>query len=145
MRPLLIADRDASARQQMAEFFSKVGFPVIGVDSVEDVLRALLKKNPAVIVLGSDLDAVPLVQLVPLLRKCRPDLGIILVSDEATLSEMRRVRREGIFYHALKPVDDAGFEELQQAVHCAFEKNRQEAEPPLWRHVRLQPLTINPN
>jgi hypothetical protein len=79
------------------------------------------------------------------LRKCSPDLGIILVSDETTLSEMRRFRREGIFYHALRPVDQAGLEELLQAVHCAFEKSRQEAEPPLWRTARLQPLTINPN
>lgn len=145
MRPILIADKDIAARQQMTEFFRKAGFPVIGVDSVVEMLRAILKKNPQVVLLGSDLDSVPLVQLVPLLKKCSPDLFIILVSDEASLPEMRKFRREGIFYHALRPVDPAGMEELLQAVHCAFEKSRPEAEPPLWRTARLQSATLNPN
>lgn len=144
MRPLLIADKDAATRQHMAEFFAKAGFPLMGVDSVVEVLRVLLKRNPQVILLG-DLDPLPLVQVVPLLRKCSPDLVIILVSDDPSLPEMRKFRREGIFYHALRPVDAAGLEELLQAVRCAYDKSRTPVEAPAWRETRLQSLTLNPN
>jgi hypothetical protein len=33
---------------------------------------------------------------------------------------LRKLRTEGIFYHALKPVDAEDREEIRQAVACAF-------------------------
>ena len=46
--------------------------------------------------------------------------GIILVTDEKSLPTLRRIRRAGIFYHALKPVNAEEGEEIRQAVDCAF-------------------------
>jgi len=52
---------------------------------------------------------------------CNQNLTIILVSNEESLPLLRKLRREGIFYHALKPSALEDREELLQAVKCAFE------------------------
>ena len=58
--------------------------------------------------------------LIPILKRCNRDLTIILITNEVNLPLMRKLRREGIFYHALKPVEAEDREEFVQAVRCAF-------------------------
>ena len=62
------------------------------------------------------------VKLIPLLKKCIRNLSIILLANDASLPLMRKLRNEGIFYHALKPVNGEDREELRQVVECAFQR-----------------------
>ena len=65
-------------------------------------------------------DVVAASDLIPMLKKCDRNLTIILVSDEKSLPMVRKIRREGIFYHALRPVSAEDREEIRLAVECAF-------------------------
>jgi len=117
---LLIADRDEETRRRIAGFFSDSEYSVIEADSVDVVLRDVLKREARVILLGSEFDGLSAREMIPLLKKCNQNLSIILISNEESPSLIRRLRQEGIFYHALKPVSGDDSEELRQVVHCAF-------------------------
>ncbi len=133
MRVLLIADKDFETRQQMANLFTEAGYQVRAANSVNEVLRNILSRNTRVLLLGNELGDLLAVELIPLLKKCNRDLTIILVSDENSLPLLRKVRREGIFYHALRPVNPEDREELRLAVQCAFNKSPHATEhPPRW-------------
>lgn len=120
MEVLLIADEDVKARQQFTDLFGKTGYQVIAAESVDAVMRDVLKRNAQVILLGSTFDSLPAGDLIPILKRCNRNLTIILVSDEVSLPLMRKLRREGIFYHSLRPVGEEDKNELFQAVRCAF-------------------------
>jgi len=120
MQLLLIADRDDEIRRRIVGFFSGSEYQVIEADSVDIVLRNVLKKEARVILLGSEFDGLSAMEIIPLLKKCNQNLTIILISNDESLSLMRRFRKEGIFYHALKPVNGDDREELRQVVQCAF-------------------------
>jgi DNA-binding NtrC family response regulator len=120
MLGLLIADKDLESRKQMADIFIEAGYNVMVTSSAANALAGILRKTTQVVLLGSEFDGLPAVDLIPLLKKCNRELTIILVSDEVPLPQMRKARREGIFYHALKPADAADSEEIRQAVQCAF-------------------------
>lgn len=121
-RGIMIADRNGEYRSRVADFFKKAGYKVETTDSAVHVLCSILEKQTPVLLLGSDFDKkVSSADLIHLLKKCNRSLNVIMVSDEMPLALARKVRREGIFYHALKPADT---EELGQAVACAFEKHR---------------------
>jgi len=121
MQFLLIADRDDEIRSRIVGFFSGSEYQVIEADSVDIVLRNVLKKEARVILLGSEFDGLSAMEIIPLLKKCNQNLTIILISNEESLPLMRRFRKEGIFYHALKPVNgDDDRDELRQVVQCAF-------------------------
>ncbi len=124
MNGLLIANKDRVAREQMADVFQHEGYLVETADSVLNSLEGILDKSIQVVVLGGIFDEQQIVKFVPLLKKCNKNLSIILVSDEMPLDLLRRIRKEGIFYHALRPVADESWDEIRQVVSCAFENYR---------------------
>ena len=118
---ILIADKDTRYLQQLAEYFTGVGYQVETTDSAVHVICNILKKQAPVLLLGSDFDQkIDLPHLLHLLKKCNRNLAVVLVSDEATLPMVRRIRREGIFFHALRPIAPSDREEIRQAVESAF-------------------------
>jgi len=120
MEVLLIADEDQKNRAQIAELFDESDYQVVAADSVDGVVGDVLRKDAKVILLGTVFDNIPASDLIPILKSCNRNLTIILISDEVSLPLMRKLRREGIFYHSLKPVEDVDGQELLQAVQCAF-------------------------
>ncbi len=121
---LLIADRNQAIRKQMAKLFSQAGYRVSSTGSAVAALVNVVTRRPQVVVLGVDFDDLAADVLIPLLKTFNKDLTIILLSDEPSLSFLRKVRREGIFYHALTPVNDEDWKEIEQVVACAFETAR---------------------
>ncbi len=119
---LLIVDEDLATRRQMAEMFSGAGYQVSAPSSVADALVGILKKTVKVVLLSTRFDELLATELIPLLKQCNRDLSIILVASELPLALLRKARHEGIFYHALKPVQPGDEEELCHAVKCAFDK-----------------------
>ncbi len=124
MQGLLIVDEDMDCRKQMAELFIESGYNVIVTNSVASALYGILKKTAQVVLLGTKFDELTAADLIPLLKKCNRKLTIILVAADTSLPLIRKLRTEGIFYHALKPVNAEDREEIRQAVHCAFENLR---------------------
>lgn len=118
---ILIADKDTETRRLLADILEQAGYQVKTTDSAADVLNEILRKNAHVILVGSDFDEkVAAVDLIPLIKKCDRNLTIILISDEKSLPIVRKIRQEGIFFHALRPVSAGDREEIRQAVECAF-------------------------
>lgn len=121
MSLLLIAEDDANTRREVAELFNESDYEVVAPDSVIGVLRDVLKKDARVVLLGSEFDGMAASDLIPLLKQCNRNLTIILMSREESLGVLRKLRKQGIFYHALMPVSPDDKEELLTAVQCAFE------------------------
>jgi len=124
MLGLLIAHQDVDCRKQMADLFIEAGYNVIVTSSAADAMAGILKKSAQVVLLGSEFDELTAGDLIPLLKKCNRNLTIILVCADTSLSLIRKLRSEGIFYHSLKPVNGEDKEELRKAVECAFENLR---------------------
>ena len=124
MQGILIMDEDKGTMKQLAELFIDAGYDVTLTDTVAGALLGILKNTAQVVVLGSRCDDLTAADLVPLMRQCKRNLPIILVAADVPLVLLRRLRGEGLFYHALRPVDQAGREELRQAVRCAFRNQR---------------------
>lgn len=121
MDGLLVANKNQVAREQMATLFENDGYEVTAADSVVNSLEGILDKSIQVVLLGGVFDEQQVSKFVPLLKKCNRNLSIVLVSDEMPLELLRSIRKEGIFYHALRPVGDESWDEIRQAVSCAFD------------------------
>jgi FixJ family two-component response regulator len=120
MLGLLIADKDAASRKQIATLLIEAGYDVIVTDSAANAIDNVLKKTAQVLLLGTELDEFTSAELIPLLKQCNRKLMIILIADDAPLPLIRKVRKEGIFYHALRPAEPEDEEEIRQAVRCAM-------------------------
>lgn len=121
---LLIVDEDIECRTQMADMFIKDGYRVTATNSIAGALYDILKKTAQVVLLGTKFEEFTAADIIPLLKQCNRKLPIIVVSANVSLPQVRKLRSEGIFYHALKPTDVEDREEIRQAVHCAFKNLR---------------------
>ena len=118
---ILVADKDTAFLREVADHFSDAGYHVETTNSAVRVIINILEKQTPVVLLGSDFDKkINLLELVRLLKKCNRHLAVILVSDEASLPIVKRIRQEGIFYYALRPVSPEDTNEIKQAVECAL-------------------------
>jgi DNA-binding NtrC family response regulator len=125
MGVILIADSDPEVRKLLAQVLIEAGYKVSATGSAARALGDMLSHNAQVLILGTQLECLTAAELVPLLKKCNQDATIILVSDDQPLPQIRKVRREGIFYHLLRPANSEDGEELCLAVRCAMERKPQ--------------------
>ncbi len=122
MNSILIADENLETRKVMTELCIEAGYNVTVTTTAASVLQKILKKTAQVILLGSSFDELAATDLIPLFKKCCRNLTIILVSNEASLPIIRKMRNEGIFYHLLRPVQPEDREELKQVITCALQQ-----------------------
>ena len=122
MSTVMIADEHNETRALMTDLCKAAGYDVTIGTSTAAVMVGLLKKTCKVVLLGSQFDELQAVELIPLLKRCCKTLPIIVVSSDFPAAATRRLRREGIFYHLLRPVLPEDYEELQQAIACALKK-----------------------
>jgi DNA-binding NtrC family response regulator len=123
MQGVLIADDNLDSSKAMADLFAGAGYDVTVTNSAATVLLEVLKKTAQVVLIGNDFDEVAVTELIPLLKKCNKDLSIIFISSDASLSLVRKLRNDGIFYHALPPKELTQQQELKQVVECALESH----------------------
>ena len=121
MLKLLVADKNVSYRKQIASILIESGYDVMVTDSAVQAIQNVLNHEAHVLLLGTELEELNSADLLPLLKQCNRKLAIILVADEASLPLMRKLRKEGIFYHALRPTEADGEEEIRQVVKCAIQ------------------------
>lgn len=120
MAGVLILDKDRGARKILTDILGAEGHQVSATPSAAAALHEILKGRAQVVLLGEQFDDLSAEQLIPVLKRCNRELSIILVATAASLPAMRKMRREGIFYYALKPVRVEDREEIRQAVRCAM-------------------------
>ncbi len=119
---ILIMDNDAAVRGQMMEMLVGDGYDVMVSKTAASGLGGVIKRLAQIVFLGSEVDGLNAADMIPILKKCNPQINIILISEEIPLAALQKVRREGIFYHLLKPIMAADKEEIKQVVDCALMK-----------------------
>lgn len=120
-RKILIANRNVKARKELAEFFKNSNYEVETTGSAALAIAQIVRKQQPIVILGDAFEEkISLVDVIALMRKCNKNLRIILVSDDSSLETLRRIREEGIFYHALTPHNQENNEELRSVVEYAI-------------------------
>jgi DNA-binding NtrC family response regulator len=122
-RTILIAYQDDLWTKSLSTFFHGIGYRVETAKMVSEMIRKVRKGNNHVILLDDEIEGVKACDLVPLFKKMDDKIQVIVVSSQASLGFVKRLRGAGIFYQAMKPVD---LEEIKSAVECAFEKIERE-------------------
>jgi DNA-binding NtrC family response regulator len=123
-KTILIAYQDDLWAGSLSTIFHGIGFRVETAKRVSEVIRKVRKGNIHVVLLDDEIEGVKAYDLVPLFKKMDDKIQVIVISSEASLGLVKRLRGAGIFYQAMKPVD---VEEIKSAVECAFEKIERES------------------
>ncbi len=114
---VLVADDDASIRTIIAESLGDEGFDVIAVDCGSALWQHVEEGLGDVLVCDVVLPDVDGLELVPRIRRRRPELPIIVISARSTLETAVRATEAGAFEYLPKPFD---LDELTACVNRAL-------------------------
>ena len=122
-KTILIAYQDDLGTRSLSTFFHGIGYRVDTTRVMSEMIRRIRKGNIRVILIDDEIEGVKACEVIPLLKKIDPKIQIIVISSEESIGLVKRLRRTGIFYQAMKPVD---LGEVKSAVECAFGKIERE-------------------
>jgi DNA-binding NtrC family response regulator len=122
-KTILIAYQDEFWVRSLSTFMHGIGYKVETAKMVSEMIRKVRKGHIHVVLLDDEMEGVKASDLVPLFKNMNERIQVIVISSEASLGQVKRLRGAGIFYQAMKPVD---LEEVRSAVECAFEKIERE-------------------
>jgi len=124
VKTVIVADRDVEVRKQLLLLLSAKGYEVKTTDSASDLIREL-QRTLGIIVLDSELSGMKAYEMIPLIKRVNPKLPIIVMSESGSLELAQRIRNEGIFFYAMKPIDP---DEIGTVVASAFKKLEHETQ-----------------
>ena len=119
---ILIATPDPSTAQQLLEHFSAQGLKAIAVECGSDAMLAVAEENIGLLILDISVQEPSGTKTVEILRKMRPRLPVIVLSDDHSVEAGRKILQHGVFYYFLKPLN---LDELDQIVRIALAANKQ--------------------
>ena len=119
---IIVGDSDKEVRQQLFLLLSSKGYEVKTTDSASDLIREV-ERTTGIIVLDAELSGMKAYEMIPLMKRINPKLPIIVMSASGSVELAQKIRNEGIFFYAMKPID---VDEIEMVVESAFKKLAQE-------------------
>ncbi len=122
---VLIASSDEPFGEYLYHQMITLGWTISRANLVSDLLRKVREERVDILLLDGYLEGIPSYDLIPLVKKINSHLPIIALSEDSSLEMSKKVRLQGIFFLAMKPVDPA---EIRAAVGDAIKMLSQKAQ-----------------
>ena len=103
---VVVGTIDFKIIQTLGRRFSTSDYDVCYIQRGVNLLIEILDNNVDLLILDLELAGVMGVEVLPVIRRLRPRLPIILISDDFTHRIRKIAAEQGITYQAYKPVSD---------------------------------------
>ncbi len=123
MGSILLASSCGETRKEVMAFLVERGHRVRVVEKGSEALLAALDEEPDLIILDLTLQELPGLKTIELIKRLRPRIPLIVLSDDASVETGSRVLEKGVFSYFLKPLS---FPHFGEVVECALNRPRKE-------------------
>ncbi|HLB25049.1 MAG TPA: response regulator [Nitrospirota bacterium] len=122
---ILVGSPEAAMRDELAKLVSEgLGRAVVGVSESSDLLLELIGRDVDLVILDTNLGGLPVADTVQIMKKCRPRVPVVVISDDYSVATGSRIMEQGVFYYMYKPVDMGS---LLKIIESALKKRAREA------------------
>ena len=112
----MVASRKCEFRRHVSDVLKGCNHQVMSTDRSSQLISRALNEDFDLIVIDMDLSGIDGAESLAVLRRIRPKVPVVMVSEELPPHLSLQVAREGVFYHFHKPLYDRDFLEVVDAV-----------------------------
>lgn len=116
---ILVADVDEKSRNSLAQFLLTENLIVDTTSVASEVIQKIQNAKIDVLVMDVELRGMKGYEIIPILKRMDPELNIIVTSRDVSLDVARKIREEGVFFYAVKPLD---LKEIKLAINDALKR-----------------------
>jgi len=121
---ILIGSSDKELRRAIGESIRRNFVrETILVGETSDFLLEILDKKIDLTIIDLNLSGLPIEKTIGILRRCRPTVPVIVLSDDYSVATGSRIMEQGVFYYLYKPLD---MEHLREIIESALKKRARE-------------------
>ena len=125
MKSVLIVEHDPSYRKRLQDIASQFSEVTDTCFRTWQAIEMVQTKSYSSVVVDLDQDGIDPVDAIEVIKGISPGTAIIAVTERNKLELEKDVRREGIFYYMIKPLDD---DEFREAIEMAVDSYGEEWE-----------------
>lgn len=119
---ILIASTDRNTTEAFRQRFESIHVLLHCVQRGVDVIREVLDYNCSLLVLDMEFSGVLGIEVLPIVRRLRPRLPVILLTEDYTHQIRQMAAELGITYHTAKPTNLGDREAILLATEKILEK-----------------------
>ncbi|MFQ5677136.1 MAG: response regulator [bacterium] len=101
---ILIACRDESCRKSLLNLFAGQDCSVTAVPDETDLLLEILERDYDVLIYDLENSALNGLKGVKIIKKIRPKLALVVISNNPSKELGGRILQEGVIYYDVKPI-----------------------------------------
>ena len=114
---ILVASSDEPLAEYLYHQLNGLGWRISRIPGFSELIHRVKENEDQVLILDSTLEGIPALDLLPLIRKSKPGLPVISLGEESSPESSKRIRLQGIFFLAMKPIEP---EEIRAAARDAI-------------------------
>ena len=123
---ILIGSAETSVKSSLADFLSvSFGRESVCVSETSDLLLEAIDRPVELAIIDTNIKGLPVAKALQILKKCRPRVPVIVVSDDYSVETGSSITAHGVFYYTYKPLDMSSFKEI---IESALKKRAKEQE-----------------
>jgi DNA-binding NtrC family response regulator len=123
-RAMLIASIDTDVKEALRQQLKGHGFCLSFAERGIDVILQILDKNYDSLLIDLDMNGIIGVEVLPVIRKLRPRLPVILISEDYTHRIRQVAAEQGITFQTFKPKTFAEAKAIVIAAEKIMEKRK---------------------
>jgi DNA-binding NtrC family response regulator len=122
---VLVGSFDTAAVESMKGFITaRYKREVTGVTETSELILEVIGRELDLVIIDTNLKGLPPAKTVQIVKRCRPSLPVIVISDDYTVATGSRIMEQGVFYYMYKPVE---MDQLGELVERALLKRARES------------------
>ena len=123
---ILIGSAETSVKNSLSDFMSiSFGMESVCVSETSDLLLEAIDRQVELAIIDTNILGLPIAKALQILKKCRPRVPVIVVSDDYSVATGSSITGHGVFYYTYKPLDMSSFKEI---IESALKKRAKEQE-----------------
>ena len=122
-KTILIADSDEEVRERLKTILADEGYKVETAKVGSEIIQKVQTHDIGVTIMDVFMPGMKVHKVIPAVKSINPGIPIIVMSADSSIDLAREVRKEGIFFYAMKPLN---MEEIKLAVKDAVKKVNRE-------------------
>ena len=121
---VLVGSFDEAAVESMKGFIAaRYKREVTGVTEASELILEVIGRELDLVIIDTNLKGLHPAKTVQIVKRCRPSLPVIVISDDYTVATGSRIMEQGVFYYMYKPVE---MDQLGELVERALLKRARE-------------------
>ena len=120
-KQIVVATIDRNIEDLFFEGLEDDELEVTFLRKASDVLLTILEEDLDLLIVDLELSGISGIDLIPIIRKSRPRLPLIVISNDFTYQVRKMVAQEGVTYQFFKPVNIGELTEVLKTTQSILE------------------------